>query len=68
MVYFPALTPSNFSSSDWSTHCKNTVVSACSAAGEKTPSTHLAGEVELNGLDTNILRAFRHCGGRNYKS
>ena len=30
---------------------------------EKVENTHLAGEVKLNGLDTDVLRAFRHCGG-----
>jgi len=30
---------------------------------EEIRNTHLAGEVKLNGLDTDVLRAFRHCGG-----
>jgi hypothetical protein len=34
---------------------------------DKTPSTHLAGEVKLNGLDTDVLRASRHCGGGTAK-
>jgi hypothetical protein len=62
-VYLPALTPSNFSSSAWSTHCRLSVSEPCCwskypISGSK--QTYLAGDVQLNGLDTDVLGPLRH--------
>lgn len=63
MVYLPALTPSNFSSSAWSTHCRLPVsqpscwrVYQISGAQQ----TYLAGHVQLDGLDADVLGPLRH--------
>ena len=61
MVYLPSLTPSNFSSSAWSTHWIGLAFLALDI-GYISVYTHLAREVDLNGLDTDVLRA-RHGGG-----
>jgi hypothetical protein len=62
-VYFPADTPSNFSSSTWSTHCALCQSRRPEQEGrgkegaglEKVCiATNLAGEVELDGFDANV--------------
>ena len=64
MVYLPSLTPSNFSSSAWSTHYIGLAFLAFLDIQFIWVYTHLAREVDLNGLDTDVLRA-RHGGGVN---
>lgn len=63
-MYFPWETPSNFSSSAWSTHCRvlddaRSEIVRCkrkvAAAGLRAAvETCLAGEVELDGLDADV--------------
>lgn len=75
IVYLPALTPSNFSSSDCSTYCSSWTLSAMSAQGNgrvaacpgakgrgSRARTHLAGSVELDALDADVLGTGRHGG------
>jgi hypothetical protein len=72
-VYLPWLTPSNFSSSAWSTHWQKVKLAdqtekasrlLVEAAGESRISrSYLAWEVDFNGLNADILRARRHDGG-----
>lgn len=68
IVYFPSLTPSNFSNSAWSTHwtchqpcCELEMLDRTRFKGSRP--TYLTGEVDLNGLDTNVLGTSRHGGG-----
>ena len=75
MVYFPALTPSCFSSSVCSTYCfavaRQQGARGCCGGGwigvrgrgdigRGRGQTHLAGGVDLDGLDANVLGAGRH--------
>ena len=69
MVYLPAAMPSNFSSSVWSTHCTRNVRSVLIRGVQRGATlqmrslleqTCLAGEVQLNGLDTDVLGTGSH--------
>lgn len=65
IVYLPWETPSNFSSSAWSTHCTNIrgVVEDGAQQPEKLQTalaTCLAGEVQLKGLDTDVRGTGSH--------
>jgi hypothetical protein len=65
MVYFPALTPSNFSNSAWSTHCRQQAISLLLLLQDTRheANTYLAWEINLNGLDADVLGARHGVGG-----
>ena len=68
IVYFPWLTPSNFSSSVWSTHCGFESVKPCMMTtgiekiAEGVLKIYLTREIDLNGLDADVLGSRCHTG------
>ena len=69
-MYFPWLTPSNFSSSAWSTHCgfesvkPSMVTIGIKKITEGDLKMYLAREIDLNGLDADVLWSRCHTGRR----
>jgi len=59
MVYFPVATPSNFSSSAWSTHYGG--VRRIPDVNFGSIWMYLAWKVNFHGLDANVLWSWRHC-------
>lgn len=68
MVYLPWLTPSNFSSSAWSTHCgfesvkPSVVTTETEKMAEGVFKMYLAREIDLNGLDADVMGSRCHSG------